>query len=148
MNSTMLKTAITFAFVTTAALIAPIPASYAAAPGPATDCEIAHPIRMVATESLGRNVPANRTMTVTLIGPIANTNKLKHGGKQRVTICEGARLEYRAESTAGSASCTLDRRAMPPKGLIKVDAGVQRLVCTDKPDGSDVDHIQIVGVNR
>lgn len=147
MKSTTLKT-ITFAFVTTVALTVPLPASYAAAPDVATACEIAHPISMVATENAGRHVPTNRTMTVTLIGPITNVNKLKHGGKQRVTICEGARLQYRTESTVGSVSCTLDKKAMPPQGAIKIDAGVQRFVCTNKPEGNDVDQFQIIGVVR
>ena len=144
----MKPTAITLTFGAIVMLILLLPANHAAASGPTTACETAHPVSMVTTESVGRNVPANRTMTVTLIGPITDAAKLKRGGKQRITVCEGARLEYRAESTAGSASCTLDKKPMPPKGALKVDAGVQRLVCTDKPAGDDVDQLQIVGVNR
>ncbi|MEK7817155.1 MAG: hypothetical protein AAB281_02755 [Actinomycetota bacterium] len=146
MKPTTLKTAITLTLGTLAALT--LPAGPAAATGPATACEIAHPISMVATEHAGQNVPTNRTMTVTFIGPIANADKLKPGGKQKIMVCEGSPLQYRTESTVGSVSCTLDKKPMPPQGAIKVDASVQRFVCTNKPDGSDVDQFQIVGVNR
>ena len=146
MKPTTIKTALSLGFGAIVTLTLALPTGHAA--GPATACETSHPISMVATESVGRNVPTNRTMTVTLIGPITNANKLTRGGKQKIQVCEGTRLQYHAESTAGTASCTLDKKPMPPQGAIKVDAGMQRLVCTDKPDGGDVDQIQIVGVNR
>jgi hypothetical protein len=146
MKPSTLKTAITLTLGTLVALA--LPAGHAAAPGPATACELAHPISQVATERVGHNVPTNRTLTVTFIGPIANADKLKPGGKQKLKVCEGTRLEYRAESTVGSVSCTLDKKPMPPQGAIKVDAGMQRLVCMNKPEGSDVDQFQIVGVVR
>lgn len=150
MKPTMIKTAVTVAFGTTIALTLSMPASYAAAPGSGTACDAAHPIAMVTTQDSQKNVPTNQTMKITLIGPIANANKLKHGGnqKQRVKVCEGALVEYRAESMVGTVSCTVDKRPVPPQGKIKADEGMQRLTCTDKPDGKDVDQLLIVGVNR
>ena len=148
MKPTTIKTAVTATFGIMVVLALSMPASYAAAPG--TACDAAHPIVMVTTQDAQPNLPTNQTMKITLIGPIANANKLKHGGKQkqRVKVCEGALVDYRAESTVGTVSCTLGKKLVPSKGKIKADEGMQRLTCTDKPDGNDMDQMLIIGVNR
>ena len=150
MKPTMTKTAVTTAFALMVVLTLSMSASYAAAPGSGTACDAAHPIAMVTTKDSQKNLPTNQTMKITLIGPIANADKMKQGGnkKQKVKVCEGALVDYRAESMVGAVSCTLDKRPVPPQGKIKADEGMQRLVCTDKPDGRDVDQLLIVGVNR
>jgi hypothetical protein len=150
MKPTMIKTIVTVAFGSMIALTLSMSTSYAAAPDSVAACDVVNPIVMVTTSNSQKNVPTNQTMKITLVGPVTNANKMKHGSnnRQRVKVCEGALVDYRAESTVGTASCTLDKRPIPPHGKIKVDEGMQRLICTDKPDGLDVDQLLIVGVNR
>lgn len=149
MKSTMMnKTAALFFSGTMAVLAAQISTSNAAPPDAGTACDVTHPISQMDSEGAGQNLLTNQALTLTFIGPIANPGKLKKGGKQAIRVCEGAQLEYRAVSTVGSPSCTLDKKAVPATGIIMVESGLQRLVCTNKPDGSDVDQFQIIGVNR
>ena len=145
MKPIAIKTAIRLSLGAVALLALSLPASYAAEPTP---CELANPISMVDNDNGARGAPTNKTLKVTFIGSVTNAKKLKSGGKQKLKACEGSRLEYRAESTAGTVSCVLDKKPLPPQGAIKVGAGVQRLVCMDKPDGGDMDQFQIAGVAR
>lgn len=128
-------------------LVMPVSTSYAAVPGTGTACDAAHPITRAATEGSGLNAPANLTMTVAFTGPITNA-KLVRGGKQNIKVCEGAQLQYRAETTVGTAKCTLDKRPIPPQGIIMANGGSQRLSCTNKPEGADTDQFLITSVNR
>jgi hypothetical protein len=149
MKPTIIKVAVTVTFEAMLVLAMTVPASYAAVPGSGTaTCETVYPITRVATEGSGRNVPKNLTMTVTFTGPITNANKLARGGKQNIKVCEGAQLDYRVETTAGTANCTLDKRPIQSQGTIKVHEGSQRLSCTNKPDGIDTDQFQIISVNH
>lgn len=148
MKPTKIKAAVMVTFGAMLVLAMPVPASYAAVPGSGTTCDAAHPITRATTEGSGLNAPTNLTMTVAFTGPITNANKLLRGGKQNVKVCEGAQLQYRAETTVGTAKCTLDKRPIPPQGIIMVNGGSQRLSCTNKPEGIDTDHFQIISVNR
>lgn len=148
MKLKMLNISVKFSFGAFLAMVMLAPASHAAMPGSGTACDAANPIVKVSSEGAGISVPTTNTLTVTLIGPITNANRLKRGGKQNIRVCEGALVDYHAESTAGAATCTLNKRPVPAQGQIKANSGAQRLQCTDKPDGSDTDQFRIVGVNR
>ena len=104
-----------------------------------TSCN-SYPIRQVVTEGGGQNVTVNAEMTTTFTGKITTETGLTSGARNTVRICPGTSVDYEAIATVGKVICKLNNS---PIGSIGTAYPGDKLVCMNKPDGSDIDRFSI-----
>lgn len=113
---------------------------------PQGDCIGDNPV-IIHTMDGGDQIPATAdSLQVVLIGNIKTAPGAS--GKKMVKACSGTVMDYDATSEASeSVTCRMNGTAVPSKGRLKVSHSQQRLMCTDKPTGNDVDVIRIMASN-
>lgn len=110
-------------------------------PPPEPDpCEITYPLSEVLTIGGGQSSGVNGSMTTTFVGHITTTSGLTSGGKNSVKICAGTTVDFVTTSTVGTASCIINAAATASTGTLAIG---DKLICTNKPDGSDTDRFSI-----
>ena len=100
----------------------------------------AYPIKMVMTTGGGQSLAVNIQLVTTFIGRLTTEQGLISGAKNKVTICPGTAVEFDSVSTVGTARCSINGIATAANGTVAVG---DKLICTNKPDGSDTDRFTI-----
>mgnify|MGYP001568668017 FL=1 len=101
-------------------------------------CKDVTPVSTFTAIGGGQSSTVNATLSITFTGQIvSHTNN-------SVKMCNGTVGTYESTSTAGVAICNLDGTASASTGSF---AAGSKLICTNKPTGSDTDRWRILGVN-
>jgi hypothetical protein len=100
-------------------------------------CEDQFPVTSVTTNGGGQSPTVNATLSITFTGNITGSTN------NSVKLCPGTTATYEAVSTlgAGTESCTVSGSASAATGTV---APGQKLICTNKPTGSDTDRFRIL----
>ena len=86
----------------------------------------------------GQSPSVNGTLTSTWTGHIGPNNAKNSG-----SVCANTDLVYDVQTTVGTATCTLDGTPVASSGVIRLGIVGRKLVCTNKPAGSDIDRYVI-----
>ena len=105
-----------------------------------TACELDHPKESVTTTGGGQSATVNATVQTTFNGHITTTAGLTSGGKNSVKICPDTIVDYETTSSVGTALCRINGVAVANTGSVAIG---DKLICTNKPDGSDTDRFSI-----
>lgn len=103
-------------------------------------CADVTPVSEVMTIGGGQSPTVNGTLTVTFTGKITTTTGLQTGGKNSVKICGGTTVDFVTNSATGSDLCTINGVAVATTGTLAIG---DKLICTNKPDGSDTDRFSV-----
>jgi len=103
-------------------------------------CSAVYAFNEVNTSGGGESDAVNETLKLKFLGPVTTTTGLINRGRNRVEICPGSTVSFEAESTVGPVSCKVNGRSVGDRGVVV--AG-DMLVCTNRPEGSDVDRFTI-----
>ena len=104
-----------------------------------TQCH-AYPLKMVTTTGGGQSQSVNGQLVTTFTGRLTTEQGLTSGAKNKVTICPGSTVEFDSVSTVGTARCSINGIATAANGTV---AAGDKLICTNKPDGSDIDRFSV-----
>jgi hypothetical protein len=102
---------------------------------PRTQCQNNYPIRRITTDGGGGGAAINSTLTATFTGHIVSNTK------SRLVVCRDTTVDYEIASSVGQAHCLLNGYFAPPIGKLRPNG---KLVCSNLPDGEDVDKYSIV----
>lgn len=105
---------------------------------PPTACELDNPVTQVTTIGGGQSPSVNGTLTTTFVGHIMAESGLTSGGRNSVKICPDTGVDYDVMSSVSEAHCTVNGE--PGTGTLSIG---DKLICTNKPDGSDVDRFAV-----
>lgn len=138
-----MKNIYTLIVLATGMLLPGVQGAYAMPQG---DCINDNPV-IIHTMDGNDQIPATAdSLGIVLTGNIKTAPGAS--GKKMVKACSGTVMDYDASSEASeSVVCRLNGAAVPSKGRLKVSSSQQRLMCTDKPAGNDVDVIRIMALN-
>ena len=104
-----------------------------------SSCDL-YPVRKVVTPGGGQSNTTNAEVTMIFTGKIITETGLTSGAKNTVRICPGTSVTYEAVAIPGNAVCSVNGVATGATG----DATIgDKLLCTNKPDGSDTDRFNI-----
>ena len=103
-------------------------------------CKLNFPIKQVTTTGGGQGQSVNATVQTTFTGYITTEAGLTSGGKNAVKICSGTTVDYETISSVGTATCRINGVAVANTGSVSIG---DKLICTNKPDGSDTDRFSI-----
>lgn len=106
----------------------------------ASDCKFQHPLKQVTTTGGGQGTVVNATVQTTFTGYITTETGLTSGGKNSVKVCPDTTVDYETTSSVGLATCSINGVAVAASGTVAIG---DRLICTNKPDGSDTDRFSI-----
>ena len=98
------------------------------------------PLSQVTTPGGGQSPTVNATLQTTLTGHLTTTTGLTSGGKNAVKICGGTTVDFETTSSTGAEHCTINGVAVATAGTLAIG---DKLICTNKPDGSDTDRFSI-----
>lgn len=107
---------------------------------PAILCANTFPIKQVSSFGGGQGSSVNSTLVTTFTGYIITEAGLTSGGKNTVRICPGTTVDYKTVSSVGGERCTINGSPTAATGKITVG---DKLICTNKPDGGDVDRFAV-----
>ena len=97
-------------------------------------------VRQITTTGGGQGTAANATVQTTFTGKITTEAGLTSGGKNSVKICPDTNVDYETTSTVGTALCRINGVAVANTGTLAIG---DKLICTNKPDGSDTDRFSV-----
>ena len=103
-------------------------------------CKDTTAVSEVLTIGGGQSSGVNATVSTTFTGQITTTSGLTSGGKNSVKICGGTTVDFVTTSTVGTERCTINGVAVATAGTLAIG---DKLICTNKPDGSDTDRFSI-----
>ena len=109
-------------------------------PAPDPVCINSYPVKQVTTVGGGQSAAINATVQTTFTGYITTEAGLTSGGKNAVKVCSGTTVDYETTSSVGTALCRINGVASAASGTIFIG---DKLICTNKPDGSDTDRFSI-----
>lgn len=101
---------------------------------PMKQCVDQTPIVMLTSFGAGQDATVNATLVTTFVGHIIKSTA------GSLNICPASRLEFRANSTVGQAICKINGVVVGAKGYLKPH---DRLVCSNQPEGRDIDRFRI-----
>ena len=99
-------------------------------------CTDLYPLRQVTTNGGGQSPQVNATLFTTFTGHIVSVTN------NSITVCLGTPLQFEAFTTVGIASCTISGTATASVGALFEGS---RLICSNRPAGSDTDRFRVVG---
>lgn len=113
---------------------------------PKGECAVSNPV-IIHTVSGNDELPqSGDSLEIVLIGNIKSGKG--NGSGKAIKACNDTVMDYDATSEASeSVICRLNGAAVPSKGRLRVSDSHQRLMCTDKPSGNDVDVVRIMASN-
>lgn len=106
-------------------------------PGSCTDL---YRLKQVTTVGGGQGQSFNSTMVTTFTGNITTEAGLVSGGKNVIKIYPGTVLDFTTDSSVGETTCVVNGSVAGAAGSLTVG---DKLICSNKPDGSDVDRFSI-----
>ena len=104
-----------------------------------TICKLNFPTKRVVTDGGGQGSVVNSTLETRFTGHIMTASGLTSGGKNTVKICPGTTVDYWARGS-GTELCRINGVAANYFGTLAIG---DKLICTNKPDGSDTDRFSV-----
>jgi hypothetical protein len=103
-------------------------------------CSVVYAFNEVTTSGDGDSDVVNETLKLTFRGPVTTATGLINRGRNRVEICPGSAVSFEAESTVGLASCKVNGAPIGDRGVVSAR---DKLSCTNKPEGGDIDRFTV-----